>query len=472
MSKIANKLKSIFESWEKAGDNTDYGKKEDLPKIDYWRRVGGQNVGFVGKDGEGVPVTGFSGNRAVLMGRDPEVAYAPSELASKYLKKAIANAGSDVAGKKAFELTGSEVIDIQMTGLASAMEIHAASDQDYKKARKNGAKKFEAVLREALKKVGMSWEKFDAISDTTRKEWSGGQVLDNDSVLLLPVFDEIRKAIIEENQKKFESIDPKWSSVAARLSSGCQISFNQENQAKLVELLGTKNTESGEEERKKYYDKNKDKLLDGIKKTMMLYANLLPERRELSIIVKNEYRFRACYYARTDQIALGSDDVRSMMGDDVGMMGDDVDRAFSHEITHWCDARVNGLNAAAIRFLGNRAGYKKTDTDLGFAFGDQAKLIGTHMVDGKKVADEIAFEDDFTEVYVGKVYASRNYVTGSWKNDDYEILGTEVNSMSAQQFSSAKAMVALYRDDKDLFEHGYALMTGQFNDIQKDSGKA
>ena len=94
------------------------------------------------------------------------------------------------------------------------------------------------------------------------------------------------------------------------------------------------------------------------------------------------------------------------------------------------------------------------------------------MVDGKKISDEIAFEDDFTEVYVGKVYASRNYVTGSWKDDDYEVLATEVNSMSAQQFSSAKAMVALYRDDKDLFEHGYALMTGQFNDTQKDSGKA
>ena len=80
--KMHQKLNDLVESWKKAGDKTDFGKKEGLPSIDYWKTVNGQNIGFIknieigvgghiGKasvKNRGYPITGNPAIRAKLLG--------------------------------------------------------------------------------------------------------------------------------------------------------------------------------------------------------------------------------------------------------------------------------------------------------------------------------------------------------------------------------------------------------------------
>jgi hypothetical protein len=204
----------------------------------------------------------------------------------------------------------------------------------------------------------------------------------------------------------------------------------------------------------------KDKLIKNMNELMLLYANVFPENPMVDVIVERDVRAH-CVVA---QAVFDVDDFNGMVdGSDEGL------RVFSHELTHWSEDNRSGMLPAAIRFLGERNNYKKTKSEVGFEFDNVPEVYNKQSSgDGMSVSYEVAFNDNFTETYVGKIYAKQDYYGG----DEPEIYASEVNTMAAQQFRGARAMLALYRDDKDLFEHGYALMTGQFNDTQKDSGKA
>jgi hypothetical protein len=164
MKDLSNRLIAIVEAWKQKGDKSEYGKKEGLPPIDYWRRVGNQNIGFLGKEGAGRPITGFSKNRSLLYDK--------------------VNKGSGETAK------WHGVFD---NALRDVSERGGISAEEYKDRKASAKASFDTIFDDALAESGMSKAEFDKILGTES----------NRDPRIAKVFQAARSKMLEANTKKF-----------------------------------------------------------------------------------------------------------------------------------------------------------------------------------------------------------------------------------------------------------------------------
>jgi hypothetical protein len=158
--KMHQKLNDLVESWKKAGDKTDYGKKEGLPSIDYWKTVHGQNIGFiknmeigvggrVGKasvEKKGYPITGNPAIRARLLGSTDQYAVDPTHSPNPATVKFVTS-GYDKEMKAAFESIDKDPESLKMA--------------EYDDAIAKTKVKASAAIDEVLSSIGKTRADFD-----------------------------------------------------------------------------------------------------------------------------------------------------------------------------------------------------------------------------------------------------------------------------------------------------------------------
>jgi len=528
MGNLSNRLKSLIEAWEK-GSKTAYGKREGLPDVDYWRRVGGQNIGFIGDEGKGRPITGFSKNRALL-----------------YSKIGVENSETT----RLERVFRDRVKAIDKNGGITA--------EEYKERKASAKKSFVVILEDVLAENGLSNDEFNKIlnfkpslQDTTKDP------------RIVKVFKAVRSKMIEANAKKFGEPAPdgstfglkikasvpfrtfrndtqnqfdshmvEWQTLLAHpLSRYAEVSNDQDKkqQDALRDFMASKDGKALKKKIRKafaeakviqedpkwtegitnHYSKNLalrnqrvaafkkvksgvgkilnvhfygsdafdvvpildaeeiiawldgkdnerlDKLAmygskpNGLANASKKFAEKLTRRtlpkKDLSL-EWNSALGRAGFSPYNDKVTLFSSYGATLefeKNTDGTISSSDqtsgyYKRVLFHELSHWAENLNTELTDASFRFLEERVGSESAKTS--------ASLTG-----GKSPVSEICFSDQFTEVYVGRVYDEMSGRSA-----------TEVSSMGIQQFSYPEKMAALYRDDRDLFYHSCGVIFGSY----------